>query len=71
MDTSTLIDSKIFIAIASALGGIIVAVITQCLLNKRGLFTYYVFHSRVGLSAEDAIYGSVKVTWNENPVSHL
>jgi hypothetical protein len=71
MDTSTLIDSKVFIAIASALGGIIVAVITQYLLNKRGLFTYYVFHSRVGLSTEDAIYGSVKVTWNENPVSHL
>lgn len=71
MDISTFVDSKIFIAIASALGGIIVAVISQYLLNKRGLFAYYVFHNRVGLSAEDVIYGSVKVTWNENPVAHL
>lgn len=71
MDISTLFDSKIFIAISSALVGIIVAVITQYLLNKRGLFTYYVFHNRVGLSTEDVIYGSVRVTWNENPVAHL
>lgn len=71
MDTSNLIDSKIFVAIASALGGIIVTVITQYLLNKRALFTYRVFHNLVGLSAENAIYGCVKVTWNDNPVSHL
>jgi len=71
MDISTFFESKIFISIASLLGGIIVTIITQHLLNRRGLFTYHVFHNRVGLSTEDAIYGSVKVTWNENPVAHL
>ena len=43
----------------------------QYILNKRGIFSYNVFHNRVGISTEDAIYGSVKVTWNENPVAHL
>jgi len=71
MDITTLIDSKIFIGIVSALAGIVAAVITQNWLSKRALFTYYVFHNRIGLSAEDAIYGSVKVTWNDNLVSHL
>lgn len=71
MDISALLDSKIFVGLASAIGGIIIAVVTQYLLNKRGTFTYTVFHTRVGLSAEDAIYGSVKVTWNEHPVAHL
>jgi hypothetical protein len=71
MDLSILLDNKIFIGFASAVGGIIIAVLTQYILNKRGLFTYTVFHTRVGLSTEDAIYGSVKVTWNEHPVAHL
>ena len=67
----TIINSKIFIGIVSALGGITVTVITQYILNKRGIFSYNVFHNRIGISTEDAIYGSVKVTWNENPVAHL
>lgn len=71
MDISTIINSRIFTGAASALGGIVIAVVTQYILNKRGIFSYYVSHNRVGLSAEDAIYGSVKVTWNENPVAHL
>lgn len=71
MEPSTLIDNTIFVAIASALGGIIITLITRSLLNKRGLFTYRVLHDRVALSAEDAIYGSVKVTWNDKPVRNL
>lgn len=71
MDIDTLINSKIFIALASAFGGIAVSVITQKWLNRRSIFSYYVFHNRVGLSADDEIYGSVKVTWNDNPVARL
>ena len=71
MDILTVINSKIFLGVASALGGIVITVITQHILNKRGIFSYYVFHNRIGLSAEDATYGSVKVTWNENPVANL
>ncbi len=71
MDISNLLESKIFVGLASGLGGIVVAVVAQYLLNKRGLFTYTVFHNRIGISAQDAIYGSVKVTWNEQPVAHL
>jgi hypothetical protein len=71
MDISAIINTKIFIGISSGIGGIAIAIITQYLLNKRGIFSYYVFHNRVGLSTEDAIYGSVKVTWNGNPVAHL
>ena len=71
MDISIIINSKIFIGIVSAVGGIAVTVMAQYILNKRGIFSYNVFHNRVGISTEDAIYGSVKVTWNENPVAHL
>tara|TARA_R110002074_G_scaffold373069_2_gene548839 strand:- start:99869 stop:100642 length:774 start_codon:yes stop_codon:yes gene_type:complete len=71
MDIVNLLDNKLFIAGISAFGGLIVAVVAQYLLNKRGVFAYQVFHNRVGLSAEDAIYGSVKVTWNDTAVAHL
>ncbi len=71
MNLELLINSKLFIAIVSALCGIIGALIVQKILNRRSLFTYYVFHNRIGLSAEDKIYGSVKVTWNNNPVANL
>lgn len=71
MDIETLLNSKLFIAIASAVGGIAISVITQNWLNKRALFTYYVFHNQIGLSTDDEIYGSVKVTWNNNPVARL
>ena len=60
MDISIIFNSKIFIGIVSALGGIVVTVITQYILNKRGFFSYNVFHYRIGISTEDAIYGSVK-----------
>jgi len=71
MDIDTLLNSKIFIALASAFGGIAVSVITQNWLNRRSLFTYYVFHNQIGLTTDDEIYGSVKVTWNDNPVARL
>ena len=71
MNIEILLESKPFIAIASACGGVIAATLIQIWLNKRALFTYYVFHNQVGLSTDDAIYGSVKVTWNDNPVARL
>lgn len=71
MDINILIESKIFVALASALGGVAVSVITQSWLNRRSLFTYFVFHNQIGLSTDDQIYGSVKVTWNDNPIARL
>lgn len=65
------LSSKYFWAIASGVGGVILTLLTQYILNKRGLFTYSVRHDRVSVSADDAIFGSVRVTWNGNPVGNL
>ena len=65
------LDSRIALAIVAALLGIIGTIIAQRWLNRRSLFTYSVFHSQIGLSAEDAIYGSVQITWNGNLVNRL
>jgi len=71
MDISTLIENKVVFGLLSALGGILTTVLVQQWLNRRSLFTYNVLHNQVGQSAEDAIYGSVQVTWNGNQVARL
>ncbi len=64
-------QNRLFVAIFAALLGAILALIIQRFLNKRGLFTYFVWHNRIGISADDAVFGSVRVTWNDNPVANL
>lgn len=67
----TLIENKYLISVASAVGGVILTLLTELILSKRGRFTYFVQHFRVGVSADDAVFGSIRVTWNENPVANL
>ena len=70
MDLSFL-QNRLFVAIIAAVLGAVLTVIIQRLLNKRGLFTYFVWHTRIGVSADDAVFGSVRVTWNDNLVANL
>ncbi|MGA2138598.1 MAG: hypothetical protein ABSH14_07025 [Verrucomicrobiia bacterium] len=70
MDLS-IFDNKYLVALASGVGGVALTLITQQVLNKRGLFTYFVRHSLVGASGDDAVFGSVRVTWNGNAVTNL
>lgn len=51
--------------------GVITAWLTQRVLNKRGVFRYYVNHNRIGMSTEDQIFGNVQVTWNNEPIRDL
>ncbi|MDD2658934.1 MAG: hypothetical protein PHY54_04525 [Methylococcales bacterium] len=71
MDLLQLLTNEYISIIAGGLGGIITAWLTQRVLNKRGVFTYFVNHTRVGVSAEDPIFGSVAVSWNGNPIPNL
>ena len=66
-----IIQNEYISIIAGGVGGIVMAWLTQRILNKRGTFTYFVNHQQVGVSAEDAIFGSVTVSWNGNPIPNL
>lgn len=59
------------IDLATFFGGMVATVIAQRILNKRSLFTYFVNHQRIGISAEDQIFGTIKVTLNGNDVTNL
>jgi hypothetical protein len=57
--------------IAAGMGGIFVTWLTQQILKKRGTFSYFVNHNRIGLSTDDAVFGAVGVTWNGNSIPNL
>lgn len=71
MEIIPLFGNKYVIGIAGSIGGAILTLLTQQFLQRRGLFTYFVNHFRVGVSEDDAIFGSVRITWNNNPVKNL
>jgi len=64
-------NNKYFIGIAAALGSMLLTILTQQVLNRRGRLRYFVWHNRIGVSADDAIFGSVRVTWNGTVVANL
>ena len=68
---STLLQNRLVVALIACAVGAVLTLLTQRFLKKRGLFTYFVWHNRVAVSSEDAIFGSVRVTWNNNPVANL
>jgi len=71
MSLFQIIQSQYVSAIAGGIGGVITAWLTQRVLNKRGTFTYFVQHWPLGVSSEHAIFGSVSISWNGNPVANL
>lgn len=50
----------------SGLGGIIITWITQVILNRRGVFSYFVTHNKIGTTTTDPVFGNINVTWNES-----
>lgn len=71
MNILHILQSEYISIIAGGLGGIFTAWLTQRVLNKRGIFIYSVTHNRVGITAEDAIFGNVAVSWNNKPIQNL
>lgn len=71
MDLLQLFKNEYLSIVFGGLAGVLTSWLTQRVLNKRGLFSYYVNHNRVGMSTEDLTFGNVSVTWNNNPIQHL
>jgi hypothetical protein len=67
----TILDNKYILMGATALGSSLLTILVQLVLNRRARFRYLVSHARVGISADDPIFGSVRVLWNNNPVANL
>src|SRR5258706_4221789 len=53
------------------LAGIASTVISLQIAGRRRLLSYTVVHNRIGLSANDPLFGNVQITWNNNLAANL
>lgn len=64
-------QSQLFTNAIFALGGIAVTWLVQQIQNKRGTFSYNVNHNRIGITTDDAVFGSVGVTLDGKTIPNL
>ncbi|MGZ5831478.1 MAG: hypothetical protein ACXWKJ_06815 [Telluria sp.] len=71
MELAALLENKYVLTIGSAvIGGVTTRLLGQ-LRNRVQVLEYTVRHDQVGISTEDPVLGSVKVTWQGNPLANL
>ncbi len=65
------IPPEYFNLVMSALIGAVVTYFVQKLSAKRGVFSYFVTHQRIGVSAADPVFGEVSVSFNGQTIPNL
>jgi len=66
MSLHDILENKLALGLISAVGGIFFATIVQKILCKTARFRYSTNVQRVAVSADDAVFGNVRVTWGNN-----
>ena len=56
MDWVSLIESRYIVPLGSFILGIVGTLVSTRLLNRRGVFTYCVTHTRMGISEDDELF---------------
>ena len=68
---NTLLENQLALSlILLILGGIITLVFTK-IANKTGVFRYYTTSTKIGVSTDDNIFGSVRSTWQGHEMRNL
>ena len=65
------LNTQLGAALIGAIAGILLATFVQIYFRRRGLCTYPVTHNRAAVSADDPVFGSLRVTWQGTEVSNL
>jgi hypothetical protein len=71
MDLSGIADNKLALSLFSAAIGILLTAIVQKILSKTVRFRYSTNVQRIAISADDDVFGAVRVTWSGNDVRNL
>lgn len=70
-DFQQLLDSKVLVSGVSILAGALLGNFIAVYRGRIKILEYTVTHDRIGLSADDAIFGNVRVTWQGHEVTNL
>jgi hypothetical protein len=66
-----LVENKAVLSALSLIGGGVLGSLIAALRGRLKTLEYTVTHDRVALAAEDAVFGSVRVTWQGHEVTNL
>ena len=66
MSLHDIAENKLALIPISAGAGILLTTVVQKILSKTARFRYSTNVQRIAVSADDAIFGSVRVTWGNN-----
>ena len=66
-----LTQNPLIVAVVSLIVGSLLTILVSHLRNKSGVLGYTVVWNRIGVSADDNIFGSVRVKWKEHQVRNL
>lgn len=70
-DFTQLLDSKALLSALSAIAGALLGNLIAVLRRRIKTLEYTVAHTRIAFSANDAIFGSIQVTWQNHNVTNL
>lgn len=70
-DLQYLLDNKLVISVFSVFSGTLIGSVLTALRGRLKVIEYTVVHDRVGLSTDDAIFGSVRVIWQGVDLTNL
>jgi len=70
-DFHEIIESRALISMLSVISGALLGNLISTYRDRIKLIEYTVNHDRIGLSADDAIFGSVRITWQGYHLSNL
>jgi hypothetical protein len=66
MSLHDILENKLALSLISAVAGIFLTTVVQKLLSKTARFRYSTNVQRVAVSADDAVFGNVRVTWGDS-----
>ncbi|KQT34067.1 hypothetical protein [Methylophilus sp. Leaf414] len=71
MNFIDLLKNEYLSVVFGGLSGLLVSWLSHKVINKRGVFRYYLTNNRIGISAQDSVFGNVEIRWNDVPNRNL
>lgn len=71
MEINKLQEHQILVSILLLVVGAVITLLLTKFSSKTGVFRYFVTSNKVGISADDEVFGSVRLTWQGQDVRNL
>ena len=71
MDLSPAFREHLFLVVVSFIGGGVISLFVSAFLAKSASFRYSTRTERIGMAADDPVFGAVRVQWRDTDVRNL